>query len=169
MNIVLCGMMGCGKTVVSAELVRLTGLERVDTDEEIVKKYGRIADIFSKYGEERFREIEREVVAQISSRSGIIIATGGGCVLSEENVRNLKRGGKIFFLQAEVSTLIKCLEGDTERPLLAGDSAQRIAQLLAVRTPIYTAAADEVVVTDGNSPAYIAKLIASKCGLGVRG
>ena len=96
MNIVLCGMMGCGKTTVAAELSRITGRESVDTDAEIVKRHGRIADIFEKFGESRFREIETEEVERLSSRDGLIIATGGGCVLYDRNVRILKRGGKIF-------------------------------------------------------------------------
>ena len=67
MNIVLCGMMGCGKTTVAEELSRLTGMARADTDEEIVKRYGRIADIFAQHGEEHFRGLERQPVREISA------------------------------------------------------------------------------------------------------
>lgn len=163
MNIVLCGMMGCGKTTVAAAISRLAGLECVDTDEEVVKRYGRIADIFQKYGEGRFREIETLTVEQVSARNGLIIATGGGCVLSEKNVRLLKRNGKIFFLRTSEGELIRRLEGDTERPLLAGGAAQRVKELLYARTPKYIAAADFVVDTDGLSPEEIAKNILSLC------
>lgn len=168
MNIVLCGMMGCGKTTVAAELSRLTGMEQTDTDAEIVKEYGRIADIFEKYGEARFREIETQTVARISSRDNIIIATGGGCVLNSANVEYLKRNGKIFFLQTRAETLIKRVEGDTERPLLAGGAEKRINELLPARTPKYLAAADYVVDTDGAEPEEIALKIINISGI-VRG
>lgn len=165
MNIVLCGMMGCGKTTVAAELSRLTGMEQTDTDAEIVKEYGRIADIFEKYGEARFREIETQTVARISSRDNIIIATGGGCVLNSANVEYLKRNGKIFFLQTRAETLVKRVEGDTERPLLAGGAEKRINELLPARTPKYLAAADYVVDTDGAEPEEIALKIIDISGI----
>lgn len=168
MNIVLCGMMGCGKTTVAAELSRLTGMEQTDTDAEIVNEYGRIADIFEKYGEARFREIETQTVARISSCDNIIIATGGGCVLNSANVEYLKRNGKIFFLQTRAETLVKRVEGDTERPLLAGGAEKRINELLPARTPKYLAAADYVVDTDGAEPEEIALKIINISGI-VRG
>ena len=168
MNIVLCGMMGCGKTTVAAELSRLTGMEQTDTDAEIVNEYGRIADIFEKYGEARSREIETQTVARISSRDNIIIATGGGCVLNSANVEYLKRNGKIFFLQTRAETLVKRVEGDTERPLLAGGAEKRINELLPARTPKYLAAADYVVDTDGAEPEEIALKIINISGI-VRG
>lgn len=164
MNIVLCGMMGCGKTTVAEELSRITGRESVDTDAEIVKRHGRIADIFEKFGESRFREIETEEVERLSSRDGLIIATGGGCVLYDRNVRILKRGGKIFFLEAPAETLISRLEGDTERPLLAGGAAKRVNELLPMRTPLYLAAADCVIHTAGLTPTEIVKKILAQCG-----
>lgn len=165
MNIVLCGMMGCGKTTLAAELSRLTGMEQTDTDAEIVKEYGRIADIFEKYGEARFREIETQTVARISLRDNIIIATGGGCVLNSANVEYLKRNGKIFFLQTRAETLVKRVEGDTERPLLAGGAEKRINELLPARTPKYLAAADYVVDTDGAEPEEIALKIIDISGI----
>ncbi len=167
MNIVLCGMMGCGKTTVACELEKLTGMARVDTDEEIVKIHGRIADIFTNFGEARFREIETEIVAAVSLRDNIIIATGGGCVLSDKNVSLLKAEGrgKIFFLRTAEETLISRVEGDTERPLLYGGARQKIAALLPVRTPKYEAAADFIVDTDGTAPSSIAKTIARLAGV----
>ena len=165
MNIVLCGMMGCGKTTVAAELAALTHMRAADTDAEVVKNHGRIADIFEKYGEAKFRELETEAVAALSSCDGLIIATGGGCVLNEKNVALLKRHGRIIFLRTSAQTLIRRVEGDTERPLLAGGAAKRINELLPVRTPKYMAAADEVIDTDGYSPAEIAELIAKEYSL----
>lgn len=165
MNIVLCGMMGCGKTTVAAALSAITRMAQVDTDAEIVKTHGRIADIFEKFGEARFRELETEAVESVSSRDGLIIATGGGCVLNERNVALLKRHGKIIFLRTRPETLIARVEGDTERPLLAGGAAKRINEILPARTPKYIAAADEIIDTDGLTPEEIAKFIATKYAL----
>lgn len=160
-------MMGCGKTTVSEELARLTGMARTDTDEEIVKKHGRIADIFEKYGEGYFRELERAAVRDISARDNTVIATGGGCVLFEENVNVFRKSGKIIFLRTSPETLVMRLEGDTERPLLAGGAQKRIAELLPARTPKYVAAADFIVDTDGLTPREIALEIAELCGVKV--
>lgn len=165
MNIVLCGMMGCGKTTVAAALSELTGMEHADTDEEVVKRCGRIADIFEKYGEARFRELETEAVRAVCSRGNAVIATGGGCVLKDENVALLKSGGKIVFLRARAETLVSRLRGDTERPLLAGGVEERVKKLLEERTQRYVAVADEIVDTDGLAPCDIAEAIAKKFSL----
>lgn len=165
MNIVLCGMMGCGKTTVAAALSGLTKMEQVDTDAEVVKNHGRIADIFEKFGEARFRELETEAVERISARDNLIIATGGGCVLNDKNVALLKRHGKIIFLRTRPETLVSRVEGDTERPLLAGGAAKRINEILPARTPKYTAAADEIIDTDDLTPEEIAGIIATKYAL----
>ena len=79
-------------------------------------------------------------------------------------MRILKRGGKIFFLEAPAETLISRLEGDTERPLLAGGAAKRVNELLPMRTPLYLAAADCVIHTAGLTPTEIAKKILAQCG-----
>ncbi|MCD8371731.1 MAG: shikimate kinase [Clostridia bacterium] len=159
MNIVLCGMMGCGKSTVAVELNLITGMPVTDTDAEIVSRYGRIADIFANYGEGRFREIETAVTAELSMRDGCIIATGGGLVLREENVSYLKKNGKIVFLRTQADTLIKRVQGDTERPLLQGGAEKRIRELLPVRTPKYFKAADLVIDTDKLSAKEVAQKI----------
>lgn len=168
MNIVLCGMMGCGKTTVAAALSALTGMEQVDTDAVIVGKYGRIADIFAQHGEEYFRGLETETVEGLSRRDGLIIATGGGCVLRGHNVELLKRGGSIVYLRTRPQTLIARVEGDAERPLLAGGAAERINAILPVRAPVYEAAADYIIDTDGLPPEDIAAAIAKKYCLPVK-
>ncbi len=159
MNIVLAGMMGCGKTTVAEILSRKLGKKSVDTDAEIVKKHGGIADIFSKYGEERFRDIEAETVKDVASFDGVIIATGGGCLLREENVREFKKRGKIVYLRTLPETLIKRVEGDTERPLLAGGAAEKIKSILPVRAPVYESAADIIIDTDNLTPEEVADKI----------
>ncbi|MBD5632029.1 MAG: shikimate kinase [Clostridia bacterium] len=159
MNIILAGMPASGKTTVSRVLSEKLGLKLVDTDEEIVKKFGAICDIFATYGEEVFRNMETEVVKTVSGQSGLIISSGGGCLLREENVKLFKTGGKIIFLRAELSTLLNRVEGDTSRPLLSGDKKEKMQSLLLKRSPIYEAAADLTVDTDGLTPEQIADKI----------
>ena len=159
MNLILCGMMGAGKTTVGVALASLTGRRVYDVDEEIVKKHGRIADIFARYGERYFREIETETARELSCMDEVIISVGGGLVLKQENVEILQKKGKIVYLRASLATLTKRLVADGERPLLQTDGeslACRIERLLKERAPIYESVADFVVDVDEKTPEQIA-------------
>lgn len=158
MDIVLIGMPASGKTTV-AEVFARGGKKVYDTDAEIVKKYGAIPDIFEKYGEKYFRELETETVRVLSGLDGVVISTGGGCVLRAENVKLLKSNGKIIYLKTQPETLLKRVGEDCGRPLLSGDIRGKLFKLYAERTPIYEAAADFTVETDGLSPEIIADKI----------
>lgn len=161
MNVILCGMMGCGKTTVSLALAKRLGWERVDTDELIVSRYGKIADIFAKQGEGYFRGLETQVAAELSQKDRLVISTGGGFVLKEENVKLLKEKGVIVYLQASLSTLVKRLREDVDRPLLQGGEGleKRLISLLSARAPIYESVADYTVHTDEKTPEEIANEI----------
>ena len=144
-NIVLVGMPGSGKSAVSRKLSELTGKEVVDTDTLIVKKSGmEITDIFSKYGEDYFRNLETEVIGETSQRSGIIISTGGGAVLRNENVRLLKKNGKVFFIDRPLKDLLPT----SDRPL--ANSAEKITALYETRYPIYLSSADKIINVTGD-------------------
>lgn len=159
MNIVLCGMMGCGKTTVAA-LLEKYGYTVVDTDSVIVERYGSIADLFAKRGEEYFREIETRITAEIAKNySDAVISTGGGCVLRKENVKNLKAGGKIIYLRARAETLIKRLQGDASRPLLQGGLEERVNGILNARAAVYERVADYIIDTDELTALQIAEKI----------
>lgn len=163
MNLILCGMMGCGKTTVG----KLLASDRtwLDTDTLIEEKHGKISDIFAKHGEAHFRALERALVRELCERDGLVLSTGGGLVLDSENVKLLKKKGLIVFLQAEKQTLFARLQADTSRPLLqAGSLSQRLDELLATRTPLYLQAADVVVNVDKKSPQEIAEEIIKKEG-----
>lgn len=163
MNIVLCGMMGSGKTTIAAALSEMYSLERVDTDEIIVSRYGAIDKIFASFGEEYFRNVETEVVKEVASMSdNAVISLGGGAVLRTENVENLKRTGKIFYLRTTADTIIKRLKGDNTRPLLQGNLEERVHSVLSVRSGIYEGVADIIVDTDGLTPEELAKIIKEK-------
>lgn len=159
MNIVLAGMPGSGKTTVSGCLSARTGMPVIDTDAEIVNEHGAITEIFARFGEDRFRDLESSVCERLAAYDGVVVSTGGGCLLREKNVEALKKSGKIVYLRTQPETLIKRLKGDTTRPLLAGDGVARIYGLYSARKEIYEGAADITVDTDGLSPDEIAKKI----------
>ena len=159
-------MMGCGKTTVARALEDRLGWQRVDTDEWIVGRYGDISAIFAREGEPYFRSLETEAVRALPCGEDIIVSVGGGLVLKEENVRLLKAQGKIVYLQASKQTLQRRLEGDTTRPLLAGEAlSARLDGLLSARSAIYEEVADATICVDEKTPAEIADEIVQKFGL----
>lgn len=153
MNIVLCGMMGVGKSSVGVKIAELTGRRWIDTDVVIANRHGRISEIFENYGEEYFRSLETDVVKEFAKEDGLVVSTGGGLVLRLENSELLKRNGKIFFLRASLKTLLERVKADETRPLLkdAGRTAERLNELLSARMPIYSHIADYIIDTDGIS------------------
>jgi len=157
-NIVLVGMPASGKTTVGNQLAKLLGWELIDSDAEIVKREGVISDIFAEKGEAYFRDLEASVIEEISLKTGCIISTGGGAVLRPENVRNLKRNGKIYFIDRPLEQLLPTADRPT------ANSAEKIKALFEVRYPIYKAAADSVVV-GGIGPEKIARQIIKDAGI----
>lgn len=143
-NIVLIGMPSSGKSSVGMYLAGITGRELVDTDAEIVKKIGmEISEYFKLYGEEKFREVESEVVKEVSSRNGIIIATGGGAILKRENVRYLKQNGRIYFLNRS----LEMLTPTSDRPTASDYEALR--RRYEERYDKYISSADVTVPGNG--------------------
>lgn len=144
-NIVLIGMPACGKSSVGRRLSKMTGREYLDSDPLIEEKAGMtIPEIFEKFGEKHFRDIEAEVIKELSQRNGIIISTGGGAVLREENVYNLKMNGRIFFLDRPLRFLVPT----DDRPL--ANSKEKIVNLYNERYPIYKERCDVRVDIKGN-------------------
>ena len=158
MNIVLCGMMGVGKSSVGIRIAERTGRMWYDTDVVITDRHGRISDIFEFYGEAHFRALETEVVRELSGRDGLVISTGGGLVLKPENNELLKRNGRIFFMRASFETLLKRVRADETRPLLknTGKTAETLGHLLEMRPPVYEHVADYIVDTDEKSVEEVA-------------
>ncbi len=151
-NVVLTGMPGSGKSTVG-KLLDIDGFSFVDTDEEIEKRCGcSIKELISREGEKYFRDLETEVINDISSKGCQIISTGGGAVLREENVNHLKRNGKLFFINANPCRLTPT----DSRPL--SDTADKLKKLYEERIDIYTATAD-VTVPDMETPEEEAEFI----------
>lgn len=155
-NIVLIGLPGCGKSTVGRLIADRLGRELLDSDELVAKTTGRTpAAWIRSEGEEAFRRVECEVIrSQIAARTGVVIATGGGAVIKEENVRRLARNGQIFWLSRSLEALRLTLstagEGQADRPLLA--SADSLSRLWQEREALYRSAADvEIFVPDGES------------------
>ena len=170
MNIVLCGMMGAGKTTVGIRLADMTGVRWYDTDDLISDRHGRIADIFEFYGEERFRQYETEVVHEVAKQEGCVISTGGGCVLRPENSAAFKEhGGRIVFLKVDIEVLF-ARTGHTgeDRPLLKNTTFEKMKELLDYRTPIYESCADYTVDTNGKTVEEVAAEIVRVFGLPLR-
>lgn len=132
-NIVFVGMPGCGKSVIGSRVARRLGKPFVDTDAEIAIRAGKpIPQIFEQEGEEAFRRLETQVLADVTSRSGCVIATGGGAVTRPENHPLLKQNGRIVFLERPVELLSR-----KGRPLSSSEEAVR--RLYAERLPLYLA------------------------------
>ena len=166
MRIVLCGMMGCGKSTVGGALAKALGWKAVDTDQIIQEQYGKISDIFATKGEEYFRGLETETVRALTGQDTVVVSVGGGRVLRPENVDLLKKGGVLVYLQAEKETLLARLQGDTSRPLLVGkDLSARLDRLLAARAATYESVCDFAVSVDGKTLDEIADEIVGKLGL----
>lgn len=137
-NLVLVGMPGCGKTTVGRALARLSGKPFVDLDEEIVRRADKpIPEIFRTEGEEAFRALEAQALAEICAQSGQVIATGGGAVLRAENRDIMRRAGRVYFLRRALEEL-----PTDGRPLSQKGSLE---EMYRVRKPLYSAAADTVI------------------------
>ena len=138
-NIVLTGMPGSGKSTVG-QLLDLEGFELVDTDTEIEKRCGcTIKELIAEQGETAFRDLETQVVRDVSSVSGRIISTGGGAILRKENLRCLKRNGRLYFIDADLSRL----RATGDRPL--SNTQDKLTRLYNDRIGIYRATADVTV------------------------
>ena len=149
-NIVLIGMMGCGKTTCANLLTQKLGREAVDTDDIIVEREGRsISDIFSSQGEGYFRSVESAVAKELGKHSGLIIATGGGLPMKSENVAALRENGILFWLKRDPTETF-ARESMAGRPL-AQDGQKAFLERFAARSPVYEAAAD-YVIEDFTSP-----------------
>lgn len=159
-NIVLTGFMGTGKTTIGRALAKKLQMGLVDIDEEIEKEQKMsINDIFSRHGEPHFRDIETAMIQELSRDNNIIISTGGGAVLRDENMEALKENGIIFCLNATAETILERTGRSQDRPLLKVENPkEKITELLAYRRPFYERAGI-MIETDGKTPLEVVQEI----------
>ena len=143
-NIVLIGMMACGKTTCGGLLAEALGRELVDTDQLLVAREGRsVSEIFAEEGEAYFRDRESEIARELGARSGLIIATGGGMPLREENAAALRANGLVFWLKRSPEETFQSVSMEG-RPL-AQDGQEAFVRRFREREPRYRAAAHVVI------------------------
>lgn len=147
-NIVLVGFMGTGKTTIATKVAHRLGLHYVSTDDMIEKREKRtINEIFRDSGEEYFRDVESGIARELSSQEDLVIDTGGGIVIRDENMAYLKSGGIVICVTADPDTIIERTKKYKHRPLLnVEDPKRRVMDLLAKRSPLY-AKADQTIDT----------------------
>ena len=152
-NIFLVGLMGAGKTSVGRLLARRFGKTFYDCDQEIERRTGvKIPVIFEIEGEAGFRAREEHVLRELAALTDIVLATGGGAVLREENRRTLKQNGTVVYLRASLEDLWQRTRHDRNRPLLqTADPHAKLEQLFAERDPLYREVASLVMDTGNQS------------------
>ncbi len=143
-NIYLVGLMGAGKTTIGRQLARALSVPFYDSDKAIEERTGvDIPTIFEFEGEEGFRDREQKMIEQLTQMQGIVLATGGGAILRDENRKLLKENGFIVYLQCSVERILERTRRDTQRPLLKTDNPRdRIESLFEQREPLYLSCAD---------------------------
>ncbi len=153
--------MGCGKSTVGKRLAKELDMTFVDMDSYIEEQAGcTVSDIFAQKGEAGFRTMEHDACCTLSGQDGLVIATGGGAVLREDNVTALKANGTIVLLEVGVDCVLARLENDTTRPLLQRpDKREAAAELLSIRTPLYKAAADITVDAEADADTVAAAIL----------
>ncbi len=157
-NIILCGFMGSGKSVVGKLVSEIMKLKFYDTDELIVKKAGMpISKIFEKYGEAYFRSLETEVIKELINTSGAVISLGGGLAANSVNHPYLKEAGVVVLLDCGIDETLRRISGDKARPLTAG-GAEDIINHYNMRKSIYESVAD-ITVDSSRTPEETYKIL----------
>src|SRR5206468_8879893 len=150
------------KSTVAKILGRQLRREVISTDAEIVRRANLpIPEIVTRFGWEHFRDLESAVCQDLAGKDDVVIDTGGGVILRSRNVEALKRNGRLFWLTADVPTIIGRIGEDTQRPSLTGTKSftDEVHEVLAERTPRYQGAADHTVSTDGRSAEQVAETV----------
>jgi shikimate kinase len=161
-NVFLIGPMGAGKTTVGKLLADELGLEFLDTDREIEERTGAdIGWIFDVEGEDGFRKREAAMLDELTQRNGVLVATGGGVILGEENRKRLVSRGTVVYLDAPLDQQVERTSRDRNRPLLQdGDPREILTDMQSERDPLYREVADHVFRADKRSARVLASEIA---------
>ena len=162
-NLILIGPMGAGKSTIGRQVSSLLHYEFVDSDHEIEERSGAdIPWIFDVEGEEGFRKRESAMIEELTQLSHIVLATGGGAIMREDNRRAIAAGGIVVYLRATVEQQLARTSRDQNRPLLqTSDPRSVLTKLMEVRDPLYKEIADYVVETEQGGVKDVASKIAS--------
>jgi shikimate kinase len=165
-NIFLIGPMGAGKTTIGRRLADARAMQFLDSDQEVEQRTGvDVAFIFEKEGEAGFRRRESLVIADLTQRQNLVLATGGGAVLDAVNRQHLSARGFVVYLHASIEQQISRTERSDHRPLLYGGERREVLErLLAIRDPLYREIADLVIETDGRNARLLARAIEEHLG-----
>lgn len=147
-NIVLIGMMGSGKSTIGKKVSKKLSKNFIDTDEIIERRTNKkISEIFELYGENYFRNLEKDLTSEISKLGNKVIATGGGLILDKENVKNLKNSGVVIYLKNNIDDLERRLKSNFEnRPLLDKTNLRKnLKETLKKREQLYIDSADFII------------------------
>ena len=163
-NIFLIGFMGCGKSTIARLLADTLSMELIEMDGTIEQEEGRtINEIFATDGETYFRDLESAYIARIRDKGNAMVSCGGGAILREENVVNMKKNGTVLYLSATPETIYERVRYSTNRPLLKGNmNVGYISELMSKRVEKYEKAADLILCVDGKSVEEIAAEIQSQ-------
>ena len=162
MNIVLIGYRGAGKSTVATLLASALRMPQVCLDQEIVSRAGkRIPEIVAAHGWDYFRDLESEVVEEYAKKNGWVIDAGGGVILRDVNVQNLRRSSFLVWLTAPPSVLIERIKDDTERPALKDGKTflEEVEEVLAERVPLYRSAAHWTIDVSTTTPEEVSSRI----------
>lgn len=160
-NIFLVGPMGAGKSTIGRQLAQQLNMEFYDSDTVIEERTGAdIAWVFDVEGEEGFRIREEKVINDLTEKQGIVLATGGGSVLSKESRNRLSARGVVVYLETTIEKQLARTSRDKKRPLLQTENSREVLEALAqVRDPLYVEVSDFVVRTDDQSAKVVANQI----------
>ena len=160
MNLILIGVMGCGKSTVGRILAKRLNMRFVDMDALLEERHGSITNLFAERGEEAFRDLESELALSLSNEDGLVLSTGGGIVKRTENLDALRRNGRVIFLDRPAATILKTLNVEN-RPLLK-DNPERLHEILAQRYPLYLAQCDVRINAGGSLRQTVSRILADR-------
>ncbi len=162
--LVLVGLPGSGKSTVGRQLARRLSLPFVDSDHAIEQRLGcSIREYFEREGEDRFRDVESEVLDDLSQRANGVLSTGGGSVLRPVNRERLKARGQVFYLRSTPEEVFRRLRHDQNRPLLqVADPLRRLRELFDIRDPLYRETSHHVIETGRPTVAALVNMILDK-------
>lgn len=163
-NIVLIGFMGAGKSTISDYLSTMFAMRLIEMDQVIEEREEMsISDIFATYGEEYFRNLETKLLKELQNTNNCVISCGGGAALKEENVKEMKKNGRVVLLTASPRTVYERVKDCDDRPILDGrNNVEVIAEMMEKRREKYEAAADVVIQTDHKTVLQICEELITK-------